>query len=99
MVANLALSTFRTKYFLCLAAMSIPFLYHAKIIVLLVVKIHGLIEARVILVLLQWNQREGFAWILLEVVASITPLPLHILLKHTKTCRKGFHFSRKAWHV
>lgn len=71
--------------------MNIPFLYHAKIIALLAVKTHGLIEAQVILVWPQWNQREGPTLILLEVAASIILLLLHILLKRTRNCRKGFH--------
>lgn len=87
----------RTEYILFCAAMNIPFLFHAKITVLLVEK-RG-IKAQVILVLLQWNLRKGPTWIVLEVVASIILLHLHILLKHTRTCRKGFLFSRKAWHA
>ncbi len=87
------------EYTFCCAAMNTPFLYHAKIIAPLVGKIHGLIEAQVILVLLQWNLRGSHAWNLLEVVALIILLLLCILLKHTRTCRKGFHFSRKVWHA
>lgn len=84
---------------ICYAAMNTPFLYHDKITALLVGKIPGLIEAQIILVLLQWNLRGSHAWILLEVVALIIHLLLCILLKHTRTCRKGFRFSRKVWHA
>lgn len=79
--------------------MNIPCLFHAKIIVPPVEKILGLIEAQVTLVLLQWNPREGPNLILLEVLALIILLHLHILLKHTRICRKGFLFSRKVWHA
>ncbi|EOY16121.1 DNA-directed RNA polymerase II protein isoform 2 [Theobroma cacao] len=72
---------------LLLEAMNIHFLYRAKIIALLVGIIHGQIEALVILVSLQWNPREGPAWIHLEVIASIILLPLLTLLKHIRTCR------------
>lgn len=79
------------------AAMSTPFLSHAKIIVPPVEKIPGVTEAQVTLVFHLWNLREDHPWILAGVVASITPLPLHILLKHTKICREGYHFWRKVW--
>lgn len=81
------------------AATNIPSLFHAKIIVLQLEKIHGVIEVLVILVQLQWNLREGLTWILLEVLASIIHLHLRILLKRTKTCKKGFLSLRKALHA
>lgn len=98
-LSYLGLSACWTEYTFWCAAMNTPFLYHAKIIAPLAGKIHGLIEAHVILALLQWNLRGSHAWNLLEVVALIFLLLLYILLKHTRTCRKGFHFSRKVWHA
>lgn len=88
-----------TESYLSCAAMNTPSLFLAKIIVLVAEKIRGLIKAQVILVLLQWNLRGGPTWIILEVVALIILLHLHILLKHTRTCRKGFLFSKEVWHA
>lgn len=99
LMSYLGVSACWTEYDFSYAAMNIPFLYHAKIIAPVVGKIRGLTEAQIILVLLQWNLRGSHAWILLEVVALIILLLLYIQLKHTRTYRKGFHFSRKVWHA